>query len=115
MADRPTETAWRRERQLVAPQLPLAGQIALVTGGSRGIGAAIAVELARAGAEVAINYRSNVGAATAVANAAGGRASIWQADVTDLEAATELVGSVRERHGGLDCVVANAGVWRGGR
>lgn len=93
---------------------PLAGQIALVTGGSRGIGAAIAVELARAGAEVAINYRYNVAAAAAVASAAGS-ASTWQADVTDLEEASELVRAIRERYGGLDVVIANAGVWRAGR
>src|SRR5205823_5264261 len=67
----------------------LEGRLALVTGASRGIGRAIAVELARAGAEVVVGYRSGGEEAEAVAAEIGGRAV--QADVSDLEQAAGLV------------------------
>jgi 3-oxoacyl-[acyl-carrier protein] reductase len=93
----------------------MSGSTALVTGGSRGIGAAIAAELAGAGSAVAINYRSDHAAAEATLERIGGAGSIWQADVTDRAATEEMVRGIRERHGSLDVAVINAGVWRGGR
>jgi 3-oxoacyl-[acyl-carrier protein] reductase len=86
----------------------LEGKLALVTGASRGIGRAVAVELARAGAQVVVGYRSGAEEARAVAEEIGGRAA--QADVGDPEQATRLV----EEAGELDILVNNAGVTRDG-
>jgi 3-oxoacyl-[acyl-carrier protein] reductase len=86
----------------------LEGKLALVTGASRGIGRAVAVELARAGAQVVVGYRSGDEEARAVAEEIGGRAA--QADVGDPEQATRLV----EEAGELDILVNNAGVTRDG-
>jgi 3-oxoacyl-[acyl-carrier protein] reductase len=86
----------------------LEGKTALVTGGSRGIGRAIALELGRAGASVVVGYRSGADEAEAVAQEAGGRAV--QADVSDPEQAKRLV----EEAGDLDILVNNAGVTRDG-
>jgi 3-oxoacyl-[acyl-carrier protein] reductase len=86
----------------------LEGKTALVTGGSRGIGRAIALELARGGAQVVVGYRSGAEEAEAVAKEAGGRAV--QADVSDPEQAKRLV----EEAGDLDVLVNNAGLTRDG-
>jgi 3-oxoacyl-[acyl-carrier protein] reductase len=86
----------------------LEGKLALVTGASRGIGRAIAVELAQAGAEVVVGYRSGVEEATSLAQEIGGRAV--QADVGDPEQAAGLV----EEAGDLDILVNNAGLTRDG-
>jgi len=86
----------------------LEGKVALVTGGSRGIGRAIALELAWAGADVVVGYRSGTEEAEDVAKEAGGRAV--QADVSDPEQAKALV----EQAGDLDIVVNNAGLTRDG-
>jgi len=86
----------------------LEGRIALVTGGSRGIGRAIAVELGRAGAQVVVGYRSGADEAEAVAKEIGGRAV--QADVSDPEQAARLV----EEAGDVDILVNNAGLTRDG-
>ena len=86
----------------------LAGKTALVTGGSRGIGRAIAAELARAGASVVVGYRSGAEDAEAVAAEIGGRAV--QADVSNDEDARRLV----EEAGDLDVLVNNAGITRDG-
>jgi 3-oxoacyl-[acyl-carrier protein] reductase len=86
----------------------LEGRSALVTGGSRGIGRAIAVELAAAGASVVVGYHSGREEAEAVAAEIGGRAV--QADVADPEAARALV----EAAGDLDVLVNNAGLTRDG-
>jgi len=86
----------------------LDGKTALVTGGSRGIGRAIAVELANAGARVVVGYNSAVAEAEAVASEIGGRAV--QADVSSAEEAARLV----EEAGDLDILVNNAGVTRDG-
>ncbi|HMH40004.1 MAG TPA: 3-oxoacyl-[acyl-carrier-protein] reductase [Gaiellaceae bacterium] len=86
----------------------LEGKAALVTGGSRGIGRAIALELARAGADVTLSYRSGQDEAEHVASEAGARAV--EADVSDPEQAKALVDAVGE----LDILVNNAGVTRDG-
>jgi 3-oxoacyl-[acyl-carrier protein] reductase len=86
----------------------LEGRAALVTGGGRGIGRAIALELARAGAEVVVGYRSGAEEAEAVAKEAGGRAI--EADVSDPEQAKRLV----DEAGDLDILVNNAGLTRDG-
>jgi 3-oxoacyl-[acyl-carrier protein] reductase len=84
--------------------------VALVTGGSRGIGAAISRELAGAGAKVAVNYRGGKDAAEAVAQEIGGMAV--QADVSSSEEAQSLVERVEEELGDIDALVNNAGVTR---
>jgi 3-oxoacyl-[acyl-carrier protein] reductase len=86
----------------------LHGKTALVTGGSRGIGRAIALELSRAGATVVVGYRSGADEAEEVAREAGGRAV--QADVANADDAKRLV----EEAGDLDVLVNNAGVTRDG-
>jgi 3-oxoacyl-[acyl-carrier protein] reductase len=86
----------------------LEGRTALVTGGSRGIGRAIAAELARGGAQVVIGYRSGGDEAQEVATEIGGRAV--QADVSDPDAARSLI----EEAGEVDILVNNAGVTRDG-
>ena len=86
----------------------LEGRLALVTGGSRGIGRAIAVELANAGAQVVVGYRSGADEAGQVAAEIGGRAV--QADVSDREQAARLV----EEAGEIDILVNNAGLTRDG-
>ena len=88
----------------------LQGKTALVTGGSRGIGRAIALELARAGAEVVVGYRAGGEEAEAVADEAEGSCRTVQADVSDPEQARRLV----EEAGDLDILVNNAGLTRDG-
>ena len=93
----------------------LDGKIALVTGGSRGIGRAIALRLAGEGAKVAVNYAGNQPAAEevkAIIEQHGGTAMIVQTDVSDSMAATEMVARVHEELGGLDILVNNAGITR---
>ncbi len=95
--------------------MELAGLKALVTGGSRGIGRGIALELARRGADVVINYNSNSTAADAVVEeirAMGRTAAAIQADVSDFEAAGGLVKGAVEVLGGLTILVNNAGITR---
>lgn len=87
----------------------------LVTGASRGIGAAIARRLDAAGAQVAINYRSDDAAAEQVATELVQPSSRWRADVADPEQCAALIDGVHAEHGRLDGLVLNAGVWRGGR
>lgn len=95
----------------------LDGRRALVTGGSRGIGRAICLELARAGASVAVNYRAAAGAAAgavAAIRADGGEAVALPGDVAETEQAAALVKAATDALGGLDILVNNAGVTRDG-
>jgi 3-oxoacyl-[acyl-carrier protein] reductase len=95
--------------------IDLSGKSALVTGGSRGIGKAIALRLAGQGADVAFSYRGNEGAANATAGeieALGRRGLAIQADVSDADAAEGLVKGVVEAFGKVDILVNNAGITR---
>jgi 3-oxoacyl-[acyl-carrier protein] reductase len=94
--------------------ISLAGRSALVTGGSRGIGRAVALLLARAGADVAITYHSRTAEADAVAGeirGLGRRAATIGGDLADPEVCDRMVDGVRNAFGRLDCFVANAGIW----
>jgi 3-oxoacyl-[acyl-carrier protein] reductase len=95
--------------------IDLTGRTALITGGSRGIGKAIALRLATQGADVAFSYRGNEAAATATAGeieALGRRGLAVQADVSDPEAADALVKTVLEAFSKIDILVNNAGITR---
>ena len=96
------------------PAMPIEpGKVALVTGASRGIGAAVAERLARDGFAVMINYAQSAGPADAVATrvrAAGGRAATCKADVSDPAAVARLVEQTVAELGGIDVLVNNAGV-----
>jgi len=95
--------------------MSLEAKIAVVTGGSRGIGRAIALELARQGAQVVINYNQNATEAEAVAAAivaAGGHAQTVQADVAITAEAARLVEGVVKSLGRVDILVNNAGITR---
>jgi len=96
-------------------QIRLDDRIALVTGGSRGIGRAIAQSLATTGATVIVNYRGNQAAAdetVASIEAAGGKAVAIQADVANAEDVDRLFKEVIERFGRIDILVNNAGITR---
>jgi 3-oxoacyl-[acyl-carrier protein] reductase len=86
----------------------LEGKVAIVTGASRGIGRAIALELGRAGAHVIVNYRSSKEAAVKVA-AEIGHAEAFEADVSTTEGCKALVARAEEL-GGVDVLVNNAGI-----
>jgi 3-oxoacyl-[acyl-carrier protein] reductase len=95
--------------------LPLEGKTALVTGASRGIGRAIALELAQAGADVVVNYAGSERAAAEVVStieALGRRSLAIQADVGNSEQAEEMVKQTLEAFGRLDILVNNAGITR---
>ena len=93
----------------------LSGRIALVTGGSRGIGRAIVETLAADGARVTFFYRDNAAAAdevVAAARAAGGDADAMQVDIRDAAACAAAAEALVETHGGIDVLVNNAGIVR---
>jgi 3-oxoacyl-[acyl-carrier protein] reductase len=93
----------------------LKDRIAIVTGGSRGIGRAIALELAKRGAIVVVNYKGNAAAADEVINqikADGGDGMVFQADVGDEEQANALIKAAIDAYGKLDILVNNAGTTR---
>ncbi|HET7461402.1 MAG TPA: 3-oxoacyl-ACP reductase FabG [Longimicrobium sp.] len=92
--------------------MELQGQVALVTGGSRGIGLAIAEELANAGAKIAVVARDEARAQAAAANLAGEGHRGYGCDVADPEAVNALVKRVEDELGSLDILVNNAGVTR---
>lgn len=97
--------------------MTLENQVALVTGGSRGIGKAIVLKLAEAGAKVAFVYRSKVAEADALVAevaAAGGTAKAYQGDVADPETAGRVGAAVLAEFGRIDILVNNAGVIRDG-
>lgn len=91
----------------------LADQVAIVTGGSRGIGRAAALDLARQGARVLVNYQRNADAAqdvVAAITAAGGEAWAYKADVSDEAAVAAMIEACLERWGHLELLVNNAGI-----
>jgi len=90
---------------------PLSGRVALITGASRGIGAAAAKRLARAGAAVVINYLQNRDKAAEIlkeVEQSGGTGMVFQADVTRREEVEEMARAVAERFSGVDVLVNNA-------
>lgn len=94
--------------------LNLSGQLAIVTGGSRGIGAAIAMKLARGGADIVVNYTASSGKAEEVASeirALGRRAFVVQCDVSDESSVASMFDAVAEEFGkSADILVNNAGI-----
>ncbi|MFB4426571.1 SDR family oxidoreductase [Streptomyces sp. QL37] len=92
---------------------PLEGRVAVVTGAARGLGAAVARELADRGATVALIGREEAGLA-AVRDSLPGHARCWEADVTDEAGMARVADDVRERLGPASVVVANAGLAEGG-
>lgn len=96
----------------------LDGRVCLVTGASRGLGRAIALQLAQQGARVVGTYRSGAEQAEQLvtdAAAAGHDVTMERCDVTDAASVQSLVETVLQRFGRIDGLVNNAGVWRGGR
>jgi NAD(P)-dependent dehydrogenase (short-subunit alcohol dehydrogenase family) len=103
----------------VSRRTPLAGKTAVVTGAARGIGASLAAALAERGANVALvglePDELREAAEKVRARAAGGaRAQVWEADVTDRDRLAEVASEACESFGGVDVVVANAGIAIGG-
>ena len=97
----------------MAPAQDLGARVALVTGGSRGIGAAVALMLARAGAAVAVNYRERAADAEAVVaniKSGGGRAIAVAADVSQSAAVAGMIERVGRELGPIDILVNNAGI-----
>ncbi len=95
----------------------LSGKVAVVTGASRGIGRAIAMKLAEAGACVVINYNGSADKAEAVRKEIeekGGKASVCQCNVSDFGACEKFIQDVIAEHGRLDILVNNAGITRDG-
>jgi NAD(P)-dependent dehydrogenase (short-subunit alcohol dehydrogenase family) len=94
--------------------MQLAGKVVLVTGAQQGIGRAMALEFAAAGADMAINWLDDEGAAQAIAGqvrAQGRRALLLQADIGQLQQVQAMVPSTREGLGPIDVLINNAGVF----
>ena len=99
----------------ISIERPLEGKVALITGSSRGIGRAIAKELAYRGASVAVNFRTNQGAAEAVrteSRQVGSDCALFQGDVSDREDARRLIHDVVDRFHRVDILINNAGITR---
>ena len=97
--------------------MSMEGNVALVTGGSRGIGRAVCLELARRGAAVAVNFAGGRQAAeetVKLCRELGAEAEAFQADVSNPAACEELAAAVKNRFGRLDILVNNAGITRDG-
>lgn len=109
----------RKEENRMGNFLPkdlLRGRVGIVTGGSRGIGRAVALRLAEAGAHVVINYLRDEEAAVAVERECQKQdveTLIVQGDVANLDEATRLTKLAFEKFGRVDVLVANAGIWEG--
>src|SRR5215469_10895071 len=94
-------------------ELRMDGRVALVTGGSRGIGRAIARELAKSGADVAVNFRRDEGAAKSVVEeirALGRKAKAYGASIENWDEDVKLVADVLADFGRIDILVNNAGI-----
>lgn len=103
---------------MVASPLPLAGQICLITGASRGVGRATALRLARAGSLVVGLYRAAEEAAQTLVQEAkdeGHHIEMLRCDVSRRDEVMATIQAVLGRHGHIDGLVNNAGIWRGGR
>jgi len=95
----------------------LSGQVALVTGASRGIGRATALVLAKAGADIAVNYQQSLEPAEALAGelaALGAKSVLVQGDVSDSAQVSEMISKAEEALGGISILVNNAGITRDG-
>ncbi len=104
-----------RKETTLSEQKIFSGRAAIVTGGTRGIGRAIAIELARRGADVAFNYAKSADSAESLKTeleALGVRGLAFQCDVGNTEAAAEMVKQVKDTFGRIDFLVNNAGVTR---
>ena len=99
----------------MSDQKQFAGRVAIVTGGTRGIGRAIALELGKRGADVAFNYAKSAEAAESLTKeieALGSRALATQCDVANTESAAEMIKQVKETFARIDYLVNNAGITR---
>lgn len=99
----------------MSDQKTFSGRVAIVTGATRGIGRAIAIELARRGADVAFNYAKSADSAETLKTeleSLGVRALSFQCDVGNTEAAAEMVKQVKDTFGRIDFLVNNAGITR---
>lgn len=93
--------------------MKLEGKVAIVTGGSRGIGRSISLALARSGADVVVNYLVNADAASSVAEeirGVGRKVLVFQADVADIEQVNDMVRTTVRNFGKIDILVNNAGI-----
>src|SRR5947207_751897 len=90
----------------------LTGRVALVTGASRGIGRGIAIALARAGADVAVNYRTAPGDVAAAIESVGRRCVLAQADAGAADEVARMVRTVEDALGKIDILINNAGIAR---